>query len=182
VNSLLYGSFGKILPITSEAYLPADVAAGLTEFARTCKAAARAVSLYPDGHPAIAQSLARLADATERLTDRGPFALQVHADALLLDGARPQKPDLAVIELAGLLHRHLIGGVTVNSGAAADSWRTLLLLLSRPPEEVRADGGIAPCGPPPADQASISRKSTTPKYCARRKGWRRRSTRSSPPP
>jgi len=84
-----------------------------------------------------------LADATARLTDRGPFALQVHADALLLDGARPQKPDLAVTELAGLLHRHLIGGVTVNSGAAADSWRTLLLLLSRPPEEVRADGGIA---------------------------------------
>ena len=33
--------------------------------------------------------------------------------------------------------------MTVNSGAAADSWRTLLLLLSRPPEEVRADGGIA---------------------------------------
>ena len=84
-----------------------------------------------------------MADATARLTDRGPFALQVHADALLLDGARPQKPDLAVTELAGLLHRHLIGGVTVNSGAAADSWRTLLLLLSRPPEEVRADGGIA---------------------------------------
>ena len=84
-----------------------------------------------------------MADATARLTDRGPFALQVHADALLLDGARPQKPDLAVIELAALLHRHLIGGVTVNSGAAADSWRTLLLLLSRPPEEVRADGGIA---------------------------------------
>lgn len=69
--------------------------------------------------------------------------MQVHADALLIDGARQQKPDLAVIELAGLLHRHLIGGVTVNSGAAADSWRTLLLLLSRPPEDVRADGGIA---------------------------------------
>ena len=84
-----------------------------------------------------------MADATARLTERGPFALQVHADALLLDGARPQKPDLAVIELAALLHRHLIGGVTVNSGAAADSWRTLLRLLSRPPEEVRADGGIA---------------------------------------
>jgi hypothetical protein len=143
VNSLLYGSFGKILPITSEAYLPADVAAGLTEFARTCKAAARAVSLYPDGHPAIAQCLARLADATTRLTDRGPLTLQVHADALFLDGARPQKPDLAIIELAGLLHRHLIGGLTVDSGAAADSWRTLLILLSRPPEEVRADGGIA---------------------------------------
>jgi hypothetical protein len=99
--------------------------------------------LYPDGHPAIAQSLTRLADSTMRLTDMGPLALQVHGEVLLIDGARPQKPDLAIAELAGLLHRHLIGGLTVNSGATADSWRTMLLLLSRPPEEVRADGGIA---------------------------------------
>jgi hypothetical protein len=78
-----------------------------------------------------------------RLTERGPLALQVHGESLLIDGARPQKPDLAIMELAGLLHRHLIGGLTVNAGATADSWRTMLLLLSRPPEEVRADGGIA---------------------------------------
>jgi len=30
----------------------------LVEFARACKAAARAVTLYPDGHPAIAATLA----------------------------------------------------------------------------------------------------------------------------
>jgi hypothetical protein len=41
------------------------------------------------------------------------------------------------------LHRHLIGRLTLNAGANADSWRTLLLLLARAPEEVRADGGIA---------------------------------------
>jgi hypothetical protein len=128
---------------SAEAILPSEVAASLTEFARTCKAAARAVSLYPDGHPAIGQSLARLAEATSRLTEHGPFAMQVHADELLVGGARPQRTDLAVSELAGLLHRHLIGGLTLNAGAAADSWRTLLLLLSRPPEDVRADGGIA---------------------------------------
>ena len=45
-------------------------------------------------------------------------------------------------ELAELLHRHLIGALTVNAGVDADSWRTFLLLLSRAPEEVRADGGI----------------------------------------
>ncbi|OFW11751.1 MAG: hypothetical protein A3H96_24720 [Acidobacteria bacterium RIFCSPLOWO2_02_FULL_67_36] len=115
----------------------------LAEFARSCKAAARAVALYPGNHPAIASSLGRLAEATTRLTETGPFQLQIHADTLLLDGAAPQKPDAAVGELAEVLHRHLIGALRVNAGADADSWRTLLLLLARSPDEVRADGGIS---------------------------------------
>ena len=124
------------------AVLQADLAAKLSEFARTCKAAARAVSLYPGGHPAIATSLSRLAEATSRLTEQGPFEIQVHAEYLLVDQARMPKADTGVRELAALLHRHLIGGLTLNAGADADSWRTLLLLLARSPEEVRADGGI----------------------------------------
>jgi HEAT repeat protein len=52
------------------------------------------------------------------------------------------KPDAGIAELADLLHRHLIGGLTLNAGADADSWRTLLLLLARTPEDVRGDGGI----------------------------------------
>ena len=69
--------------------------------------------------------------------------LQVHSDELLADDAAMPKPDPAVTELAALLHRHLIGCLTLNAGADAGSWRTLLLLLARAPEEVRADGGIA---------------------------------------
>jgi hypothetical protein len=123
--------------------LPPDDAHRLAEFARVCKAAARAVSLYPGGHPAIAVSLQRLEQATTRLTDGGPFSVQVQSEGLLIDGARMPKPDPAVSELAGLLHRHLIGALTLNAGANSESWRTLLLLLARSPEEVRADGGIA---------------------------------------
>ena len=55
----------------------------------------------------------------------------------------PQQPDPAIGELAEVLYRHMIGAMTVNAAADADSWRTLLLLLARTPEEVRADGGIA---------------------------------------
>ena len=55
----------------------------------------------------------------------------------------PQRPDPAIGELAEVLYRHMIGAMTVNAAADADSWRTLLLLLARTPEEVRADGGIA---------------------------------------
>ena len=52
------------------------------------------------------------------------------------------RPDPAISELAELLHRQLVGGLTLNPGIDAESWRTLLLLLARAPEEVRADGGI----------------------------------------
>jgi hypothetical protein len=123
--------------------LSADAATRLAEFSRVCKAAARAVSLYPGGHPAIGVSLTRLEQATTRLTQNGPYSMQVLGDGLLVDGARMAKPDPAVTELASLLHRHLIGRLTLNAGANAESWRTLMLLLARAPEEVRADGGIA---------------------------------------
>lgn len=123
--------------------LAPDAATRLAEFARSCKAAARAVSLYPGAHPAIAASLSRLAQATARMTEHGPCHLQVRNGTLLLDGAVPAKPDPSIAELAEVLYRHLIGALTVNVGANLDSWRTLLLLLARAPEEVRADGGIA---------------------------------------
>jgi HEAT repeat protein len=123
--------------------LPPDPAARLAEFARTCKAAARAVSLYPGGHPAINVSLTRLAQAATRLTEQGPVELHVRSDELLVGEARLAKPDSSISELAALLHRQSIGMFTVNANVDDDAWRTLLLLLARPPEEVRADGGIA---------------------------------------
>ena len=131
------------LPTPPRATLPPDTAASLAEFARSCKAAARAVSLYPGQHPAIGTSLSRLAEATLRLTADGPLELQVRPGELLISNAGLPKPDQSVRELAELLHQHLIGAMTVNAGADAGSWRTLLLLLSRPPDEVRNDGGIA---------------------------------------
>ncbi len=122
--------------------LTPDAAARLADFARACKAAARAVSLYPGGHPAITTSLARLAQVTASLTAAGPYRLSVVAGGLLVDGAALPKPDAGVSELADLLHRHLIGRLVLNTGADTESWRTLLLLLARAPEEIRGDGGI----------------------------------------
>jgi hypothetical protein len=122
--------------------LAPEAAVIFAEFARACKAAARAVSLYPGSHPAIGVSLSRLAQATARLNATGPFQLQVRATSLLLDGALAPRPDPSIGELAEVLNRHMIGALTVNAAADAESWRTLLLLLARTPEEVRADGGI----------------------------------------
>jgi hypothetical protein len=131
------------MPQPAVTLMPADDAARLAEFARACKAAARAVSLYPGAHPAIAASLSKLSETTARLSEGGPFRLQVTPERLTVNGAIPAKPDPAIAELASLLHRHFIGAMTLNPGADASSWRALLLLLARSPEEVRADGGIA---------------------------------------
>ena len=123
--------------------LSSESAAQLSDFARNCKAAARAVSLYPGQHPAIVASLDRLAEATTRLTLSGPVHLQVTQGSLLMNNEAPSKPEQAVAELAELLQRHRIGSLSVNAGADAGSWRALLLLLARAPEDVRTDGGIA---------------------------------------
>lgn len=123
--------------------LTPEAAARLAEFARACKAAARAVSLYPGNHPAIGVSLNRLAELTARVTEGGAYRLQVQANTLMIDGACAAKADPAITELADVLYRHQIGGLTLNVGADAASWRALLLLLARAPEEVRADGGIS---------------------------------------
>jgi hypothetical protein len=101
------------------------------------------VSLYPSAHPAIKVALDRLTDAAAKATAAGSLNLQIRPGAIRVGDAEAAKPDPAVGELAALLHKHLIGGLTLQGGTDADSWRALLLLLARAPEEVRSDGGIA---------------------------------------
>jgi hypothetical protein len=128
---------------TEAAPLGAAETARLIDFARACKAAARAVVLYPAGHPAIAATLGRISEITSTAAVTAPLRITVLPDGLLLDDRPPARADSALAELAVLLHSHLIGEMTVRAGGDADAWRTFLLLLGRTPESVRADGGIA---------------------------------------
>ena len=123
--------------------MPAERSGLLAEFARACKAAARAVSLYPGAHPAIGGSLSRLVSAAGRLTSDGRVVCSVHPDSLAIDGEAPVRPDPAIGELAALLHERLIGELTIQREADAEDWRALLLLLARAPEDLMAQGGIA---------------------------------------
>jgi HEAT repeat protein len=123
--------------------LDPDTAAKLADFSRAFKAAVRAVSLYPTGHPAIGTTLGKLTEVCGVLTANGPFRLEVGTHELYVGNAAPAKPDASIAELSDLLRRQLVGALTVNAGADAESWRILLRLLGRAPEEVRADGGIA---------------------------------------
>jgi HEAT repeat protein len=123
--------------------LTAEESAKLAEFARACKAAARAVALYPAAHPAIATTLARLVDLTSAANGTSALKITVFPASLLLEGRSPVRPDAAVVELAALLHEHLVGELTIHPGGNLDAWRSFLLLLARTPDSVRADGGIA---------------------------------------
>ena len=114
----------------------------LADFARTCKAAARAVSLYPGTHPTIATSLSRLVASTGRLARAGSVKFVVQRDLLTIDGRSPLRPDASIGELATLLHERLIGRLTIQPQADAEDWRALLLLLARAPDGLRAEGGI----------------------------------------
>ncbi len=118
-------------------------AARLTDFARAFKAAARAVVLYPDAHPAIATTLGRLVRLTTPPELTTPFRIEVKAGTLTVGGAAAPRPDAAITELAGMLHAHLIGELTIHPGGDLAAWRTFLRLLARPQDEVHAEGGIA---------------------------------------
>jgi HEAT repeat protein len=123
--------------------MPADQSTALAEFARACKSAARSVSLYPGTHPAIAAALSRITAAGARLTAGGDVTLSIHPDMLVVGGRVPARPDAAIGELAALLHDRLVGELRVAHDAAAEDWHALLRILSRTPEELIQDGGVA---------------------------------------
>ena len=126
----------------SSAPLNPKTTARLIELARACKAAARAVSLYPASHPAVGTTLGRLSEVARRTTAAGALSLTVLPDNLLVNGSAAAGSDPAVGELAALFHRHFVSSLTLQSGTDTDSWQKLMLLLARPPDEVRAEGGI----------------------------------------
>jgi hypothetical protein len=122
--------------------LDSEAATLLTEFARACKAAARAVTLYPPSHPAIHISLSRLIDTAGRLTAAGPATFGVLPDNLLLGGRAAPRADQAVRETGALLHDHMIGILTMHSSPGPEGWLPFLQLVSRPSDDVRRAGGV----------------------------------------
>src|SRR6185369_6672805 len=129
-------------PIDAEP-LAADDTARVIEFARACKAAARAVLLYPAAHPAIAATLGRIVQSTSAEALHQPLKLTILPDNVLVDGHPPARHDQSLVELAALLHDHLIGEITIHPGGDVAAWRTFLLLVGRSPESVRGEGGIS---------------------------------------
>ena len=123
--------------------LSPEETARLLELAHACKAAARAVLLYPPSHPAIAATLSRIVQATSLETLGAPVKITVLPKDVRVDGRKPARDDQALSDLAVILHDHLVGEIVVQPGGDRDAWLTFLQLLGRSPETIRADGGIA---------------------------------------
>jgi hypothetical protein len=120
-----------------------EQSAALAEFARACRTAARSVSLYPATHPSIQASLTRVITSAGRLVAAGDLLMTVHPDTLIIDGRTPEKPDGAIVELAQIMHDRLVGALRVEAAADIHDWHALLLLFTRQPEDLIADGGIS---------------------------------------
>jgi len=131
------------IPGTDHELLSPEETARMLELARACKAAARAVLLYPSSHPAIAATVGRIVQTTSVESMRGPLKITVLPEGLRIDGKKPARHDQAVTDLAVLLHDHLIGEIVIQPGGDRDSWLAFLRLIGKSPEAVRAEGGIA---------------------------------------
>ena len=122
--------------------LSADTSSKLLDLARACKAAARVVSMYPATHPAIRDALARITTAGSRAVVDGPFLITVMPDTLLVGGRALARPDLAVTELAGMLHAHSVGELNIVGALEAPAWHAFLVLIAQSPADIRDEGGI----------------------------------------
>lgn len=131
------------VPGTGDELLNPEETARILELARACKAAARAVLLYPSSHPAIAATLGRIVQTTSAESMRGPLKITVLPEELRIDGRKPGRDDQAVTDLAVLLHDHLIGEMVIHPGGDRDAWLAFLRLIGKSSEAIRADGGIA---------------------------------------
>jgi HEAT repeat protein len=122
--------------------LSAETSARLVDLARACKGAARVVAMYPATHPAIQDALGRMTAAGTAAVADGPFQISVTPETLLVGGRVLARPDIAVAELAALLHSHSVGELHLTGELTPAAWHAFLLLITQAPADVRGEGGI----------------------------------------
>ncbi len=112
------------------------------EFARAFRAAARAVSFYPPSHQAAVSALEQVATAAHAAAGDGSLCLTILPKTLLARGVAIDASQTAVADVADICHRHGIGALSLDGRDTPETWRALLTLLARKPEDVRGAGGI----------------------------------------
>jgi HEAT repeat protein len=110
--------------------------------ARALATAARNWALYPPEHPAVAASIARLSEIISQTVAGAAFTFGVTPKTLLVAGY-PLPEEQSVTEAARLLHDHDLLQITFLGDPEPAALHSLLALLSRNPEELRAGGGPA---------------------------------------
>jgi len=111
--------------------------------ARALVAAARARTLYPGEHPAVASSLGRLHTAIRDATGGAALTLGVTPDLLLVEGLPAAQGPGVVAEAAGYLHGRDILEMTFGGDVPPATLHALLALLAADLDTLRAEGGPA---------------------------------------
>ena len=127
--------------------MTADAASRLVEFARSCKAAIRIVSMYPPSHPNIQSALERMTAAGAAATSHGPMVLGVMPDGLMMDGRTPAEARCLGQRAGGTAPRP--SHRRADAAGAADCWRLAHAavaarhLAGRDPARGRHHAGVA---------------------------------------
>ena len=160
---------------TEAAPLSAEETARLVEFARACKAAARAVGLYPGGHPSIGATLGRIVRLTSAAGLGAPLRISVLTDTLLLTVKKhavlteiDHDSRFALRMLAGISRRlhglvHDVQAYALHSGAQ----RVIGYLLRDQAAEDCVSGEVFTVSLPVSKATIASRLSLTPEYFSR---------------
>jgi hypothetical protein len=136
-------------PAPERVALPRELANFLIELA----IALQSHGVYPAGHPFLVRS----ADAVMRrleglLLDRDSVAFGVARQQLVIEGVATETGNPVLSGLAGRLHRHRVGAVTLGRGASAEDVRAFLTLLS---SEAEVSGPALGAGSDPVSWGAI---------------------------
>lgn len=100
--------------------------------------------MYPPGHPFLARSAeAVFARLDALLVDRGSLAFGVARDRLVIEGVATEPENPVLSGLAGRLHRHRVGAVTLTRGVSPGDVASLLGTLAVEAEHAGAVMALA---------------------------------------
>ena len=102
--------------------------------------------MYPSGHPSLAPAAIRVTErAVKLLEDRPMLAFGVARHQLIIDGVATDAGQPVLRRLAGVLHQHRLGAVSILPGVESREIGSAIHLLS-----VEAGEGVRPLGLEPA--------------------------------
>ena len=123
--------------------LSPELARGVLQLARAILAATRNWTLYPPEHPAVEQSVVRLAEAIRQTTSGAILAIGITPDTLLVEGASADRSQTAVADVAALLHDRDLLQITFVGDVPVAALHPFLRILTVDAAERRSRGGPA---------------------------------------
>lgn len=117
----------------------------MREFLVELAVAVQKHGIYPPGHPALAPAVAGLVARLSPLFQSRPeLSIGVARSQLVVEGAATDPKHPLLRELAGRLHRHLLGAVTFRRGVTVEELGEVLGLLAAGGDPPGEPVGLAP--------------------------------------